>query len=62
MYENWQSKLDAQNLDQEAWPDIDEIITWEREGGCYTPCGCWVEPDGHCEHGIPSWMLIEELI
>jgi hypothetical protein len=20
--------------------------------------GCRVEPDGHCEHGSPSWLLV----
>ena len=25
---------------------------------CPTPDGCRVEPDGICEHGIPSWLLI----
>lgn len=25
---------------------------------CNTPAGHFVEPDGHDEHGFPSWMLI----
>ena len=39
-------------------PSLEELQQWEEEGGCYTPCGCWVEPDGHCEHGVPSLMII----
>jgi hypothetical protein len=27
------------------------------EGGCEALDGCWVEPDGTCEHGEPSWLL-----
>jgi len=27
-----------------------------------TPDGCWVEPDGHCQHGFPSWLLLAGLI
>lgn len=26
-------------------------------GGCDATDGCWVEPDGTCEHGHPSWAL-----
>ncbi len=31
---------------------------WDNEGGyCKALDGCHVEPDGTCEHGLPSWML-----
>jgi len=43
-------------------PTIEELEEWMLEGGCYTPCGCWVEPDGICEHGQKSWLLILGLI
>lgn len=43
-------------------PSLGELMQWESEGGCYTPCGCWVEPDGHCPHGKDSWLLILGLI
>jgi hypothetical protein len=26
-------------------------------GGCEATDGCWVEPDGVCVHGHPSWLL-----
>jgi len=40
-------------------PTIDSLMRLEEErGGCYTPAGNFVEPDGHDEYGCPSWMLI----
>jgi hypothetical protein len=47
---------------QYAKPDIEQLQMWEEEGGCETPDGCWVEPDGICEHGQKSWLLIMGLI
>ena len=40
-------------------PDLDTLMQWEAEGGCEAACphGCWVEPDGACPHGNPSWLL-----
>ena len=38
-------------------PSIDELMAWDNDGGCEALDGCWVETDGHCEHGYPSWML-----
>jgi hypothetical protein len=38
-------------------PTMQELEEWDRDGGCFTPCGCWVEPDGTCEHGQESWLL-----
>ncbi len=30
---------------------------WENEGGyCKALDGCRVEPDGSCQHGLPSWL------
>lgn len=44
-------------------PSIEELIAWEFEdGGCEATDGCWVEPDGMCEHGHPSWLLVLGLI
>lgn len=43
-------------------PSIDEILSWEADGGCEATDGCWVEPDGTCEHGKPSWMIVLGLI
>ena len=38
-------------------PDFDELEEWMNDGGCEATDGCWVEPDGVCEHGHPSWFL-----
>ena len=43
-------------------PDLDDLEGWESEGGCEATDGCWVEPDGTCEHGHPSWLLRMGLI
>ena len=38
-------------------PDLETLRAWESEGGCEATDGCWVEPDGTCPHGHPSWLL-----
>jgi hypothetical protein len=39
-------------------PSVEQLIEWEAEGGCEATDGCWVEPDGTCEHGCQSWLII----
>ena len=34
----------------------------EEDGGCEATDGCFVEPDGTCDHGQPSWLLVLGLI
>ena len=34
----------------------------EEDGGCEATDGCFVEPDGTCDHGQPSWLLALGLI
>lgn len=42
----------------EEEPDLEDLQEWENEGGgCEATDGCWVEPDGVCPHGHPSWLL-----
>lgn len=41
----------------EAKPDLDTLISWMSESGCEATDGCWVEPDGVCPDGHPSWLL-----
>lgn len=43
-------------------PDIDQLREWMDEGGCEATDGCWVEIDGHCEHGKPSWFIALGLV
>lgn len=40
-------------------PSIKKMETWMRKGRAKARCphGCWVEPDGVCQHGNPSWLL-----
>jgi hypothetical protein len=37
-------------------PDIETLMDWNDDSGCEATDGCWVEPDGSCEHGHLSWM------
>ena len=43
-------------------PAMEDMKAWEEEGGCEATDGCWVEPDGVCQHGYPSWLLYLGLI
>ena len=39
-------------------PSLEQIEDWIWEdGGCEATDGCWLEPDGICPHGHPSWLL-----
>ena len=41
-----------------AEPEIKTIYGMEIDGDCVRASdGCWVEPDGVCEHGCPSWLI-----
>ena len=42
----------------EEEPDLETLEEWLWEdGGCEASDGCWVEGDGICPHGHPSWLL-----
>ncbi len=43
-------------------PTLEQLQEWDWDGGCETTDGCWVEPDGECEHGHPSWLIYWSLI
>lgn len=45
-------------------PDDEVLEEWLSDGGCEAACehACWVEPDGECSHGEPSWLLVLGLI
>ena len=51
---------DLVKIDREDLPDVSELTEWNREGGCECcgPCACWIEPDGECAEGFPSWLRI----
>ena len=40
-----------------APPDMETLEVWIWEGICEATDGCICEPDGHCVHGFPSWLL-----
>jgi len=44
------------NQEQET-PDTETLEEWMSDGGCEATDGCWVEPDGSCEHGCDSWLV-----
>jgi hypothetical protein len=72
--EDWAHNIEIQGWleDGEKWdpcdpskaqaPDLETLIAWEAEGGCESLDSCWVEPDGTCPHGCPSWLLVMGLI
>ena len=43
-------------------PSISTLERWMSDCGCESIDGCWVEPDGTCEHGQESWLLALGLI
>lgn len=43
-------------------PTIEQLTEWSLGGGCQATDGCWIEPDGVCMHGYPSWLLYKGLI
>jgi hypothetical protein len=38
-------------------PSIEQLEEWLSESGAEATDGCWVEPDGFCEHGHQSWLV-----
>lgn len=43
-------------------PHYEEFLDMLADGECEATDGCVVEPDGECEHGHPSWLLVEGVI
>ena len=44
-------------------PSLEELQRQvEEDGGCEATDGCFVEPDGTCDHDQPSWLLALGLI
>ena len=40
-----------------SFPTDEDLEEWMSDCGCEATDGCWVEPDGMCSHGYPSWLL-----
>jgi len=43
-------------------PSDEQLTEWLADGTCEATDGCIVEPDGTCEHGCESWLLVYGLI
>jgi len=43
-------------------PSIATMARWMSDGIARATDGCEVEPDGMCEHGKPSWLIVEGII
>lgn len=43
-------------------PSFATLQRWSNDGVAKATDGCTVEPDGHCPHGKPSWVLKAGLI
>ena len=54
--------IDPCDPSQAEEPDIETLMAWEFNGICQAVDSCIVEPDGICEHGCPSWLLVLGLI
>lgn len=39
-------------------PTMASLKRWSNDAVCKCPDGCRVEPDGECEHGCPSWLIV----
>ena len=39
-------------------PSIEEMQEWVYDGVAEATDGCTVEPDGTCEHGKESWLIV----
>jgi hypothetical protein len=43
-------------------PSIYDLWDWDDEyGGSEATDGCWVDAEGVCKHGYPSWLIQLEL-
>lgn len=56
------SKWDPCDPRKSRAPNVETLLQWEAEGGCEAIDGCWVETDGTCPHGCPSWLIVLGLI
>ena len=46
----------------EPKPTGAQLMAWEFDSHSEATDGCRVEPDGHCEHGHSSWMLVLKVV
>lgn len=48
--------------DDDEQPSTEQLEEWLNDSGCEATDGCWVEPDGICEHGKQSWLRVLGMI
>lgn len=52
-----------EETDEAQPPDAATLWQWVDEyGKCTATDGCWCQPDGVCEHGHASWLVVLGLI
>jgi len=49
-------------LEADQPPTVEQLEAWLAYGGCEATDGCFVETDGTCPHGKPSWLIVMGLI
>ena len=42
----------------EPKPTMEQMFEWVGDGVAEATDGCRVEPDGICEHGHSSWLMV----
>jgi hypothetical protein len=52
----------VKHLPTEPNPTALQLEGWVIDSVCDATDGCQVEPDGHCPHGHPSWLLYLGLV
>lgn len=52
-----ESMADTETEPEDDEPDEELLQEWMETGVACATDGCRVEPDGHCPHGKPSWLL-----
>ena len=55
-------KAGEKHLAKGKRPSIHTMEKWLSDGIARATDGCKTEPDGHCEHGHSSWMLVLGII
>jgi hypothetical protein len=39
-------------------PNIEQLQEWVEDAIAEATDGCRIEPDGYCEHGHASWLIV----
>jgi len=60
-FEDYKAKY-PEAIKVKKMPSIKTLERYSYDGIAKTPCGCRVEPDGYCEHNLPSWLIIAGII